>query len=471
MPRRWESWEQEWKSGSWQENDWYASSWASGSWKRNREDENVWWSDCKRKTTKVPAQKAGSVNDLEVMTWWDFQEHVRQGSQWLIVDGTIIDVAALKDVHKGGLDVLQSRIGLDITGMFRCFHSNLPRTDSLHNPGSTVMEHIREKIAAHAVGILDTHRHWPPLTSSDHRFWVESEEREPYMEMIASSLALQGEDALRITVAAVTGLPPNSSRSRAFWAIVGCLVADAAAQPTQWNYKVPYFHETLRSRDRWEAPEFVKPSLNAWYQVPLGSFSAYGDMTLEVLKSLVDSHRLHPDDIERRFVSKFGEEGDYGPLDGRPGDLPVLGAYRHNSLKSFLKKVYDGFHWPECGTPNAMEFPVRVIPVVALYAGCPDMLDRVADVVRVVQDHPAPVAVGQAFASILESVILHGSSGMDSINSACKELMQIQRGRSGDGMASKVVNAIDAVMDRSDLSLSDAVISLGGGRFCTSQIA
>jgi len=46
---------------------------------------------------------------------------------------------------------------------------------------------------------------------------------------------------------------------------VGAIVADAAAQPTHWNYKVTYYHDQLRMMHRWDSPEFACPSLNAYY--------------------------------------------------------------------------------------------------------------------------------------------------------------------------------------------------------------
>jgi hypothetical protein len=118
-----------------------------------------------------------------------------------------------------------------------------------------------------------------------------------------------------------------------------------------------------------------------------------------------------------------------------------------------------------------MEFPVRIVPVVALYAGRPDMLERVADVVRVTQDCPAPVAVGQAYARILEAAILSGTSGNDAISAACTDVEQPKRRRQETGMESKVIKTMRDVMDISHLPLSEAVLSLGGGRFCTSQVA
>merc|ERR1719199_1950546 len=113
------------------------------------------------------------------MTWADFQRRVQEGAQWLVIDGTIIDVAALTQkgdtLHKGGGDVLRRGVGGDLTGYFVYYHAHMPRIDSLHKPGVTHTGHVREKVLKHAVGVLDTHGHMPSLTSRHHRFWEETD--------------------------------------------------------------------------------------------------------------------------------------------------------------------------------------------------------------------------------------------------------------------------------------------------------
>merc|ERR1719343_1567301 len=117
---------------------------------------------------------------------------------------------------------------------------------------------------------------------------------------------------------ALKGIAPNSAEARAFWAIVGCLLADAAAQPTHWNYKLSYFHDDLQRRNRWNTPEFLRPSLNTYYHIPMGSNSCYGDQAREVLFSIAERAGLDPHAVERRFADRFSEDGDYGllPKDG-----------------------------------------------------------------------------------------------------------------------------------------------------------
>ena len=59
------------------------------------------------------------------------------------------------------------------------------------------------------------------------------------------------------------------------------------------------------------------------------------------------------------------------------------------------------------------------MPVVALYAGHPDMIYEVEDAIRVSQDNEDAVAFGCAFARILEACIL-GESGEEAVATASK---------------------------------------------------
>jgi hypothetical protein len=403
----------------------------------------------------------------------------------LIIDGTVIDVSALTrkgdTLHKGGGDVLTRSIGEDLTGYFIYYHANIPRIDSLHKPGISHLEHVRDKVIQNAVGILDTHKHMPPLTSSRHRFWVESDEKEPYHEHSLTSLAAKGIDAKTHVSNALKGLAPNSAESRAFWAIVGCLLADAAAQPTHWNYKLSYFHDDLQRRNRWNTPEFLRPSLNTYYHIPMGSNSCYGDQAREVLFSIAECAGVDPHAVERRFADRFSEYGDYGPLpkDGMYNgskqdvrELPIKGPWRHISLAGFLKNIQRGYHYPECGTGDAQaDCFIRVVPVIALYAGHPDLLEKVEQVVRVTQDNPPAVAVSQAFARVLEGIIISGCNGLQAISNAAAEFDHSSKRTRLDGFYGRVASTMRTCARQSGTSLYDAVLGFGGGSYSTSQVS
>jgi len=425
------------------------------------------------------------ASDLPVLTRHEFHRRVKEGAKWLLIDGTIIDVSVLVQpgdtLHKGGGDVLTRSIGEDLTGYFIYYHANIPRIASLHKPGLTHLEHVREKVVKNVVGVLDSHRHRTPLTSPQHRFWVESEEKAPFHEHSVTSFAAQGLDARSGVDALLQGLAPNSAERRAFWAIVGCLVGDAAAQPTHWNYKPTYFHEDLRRHGRWSNPEFLRPSLNTYYHLPMGCNSCYGDQAKEVLYSLTECQGLNPAAVEARFARRFGEEGDYGPLPAEGlyngskqevRELPIKGPWRHISIAGFLKNVKRGRHFPECGTDDAQaDCFVRVVPVVALYAGHPAMLENVEAAVRLTQNNPAAVAVAQAFATILEDIIISGSSGLAAIEKAAQQFSAPSERSRLEGFCGRVADTMRTCSELGGLSLHEAVLHFGKGAYSTSQVS
>lgn len=41
-----------------------------------------------------------------------------------------------------------------------------------------------------------------------------------------------------------------------------------------------YYQDALRQANRWANPEFITPSLNAYYRVPCGHHSCFGDQAV-----------------------------------------------------------------------------------------------------------------------------------------------------------------------------------------------
>ena len=59
---------------------------------------------------------------------------------------------------------------------------------------------------------------------------------------------------------------------------------------------------------------------------------------------------------------------------------------------------YFVFLYSGCDKDEQMDCVLRIIPVVALYAGKPEMLDKAEEVIRVTQNSDTSVAVGLASA-------------------------------------------------------------------------
>mmetsp|Transcript_85619 Transcript_85619/g.266230 ORF Transcript_85619/g.266230 Transcript_85619/m.266230 type:complete len:437 (+) Transcript_85619:104-1414(+) len=371
--------------------------------------------------------------EARTFTWREFRELCRQGRKLIVVDGSVLDVEELQDrEHKGGAVYA---IGTDMTGAFAGAHGNVRHRMSAHRDGSdgkpalTVMENLMEKVRSYTIGYLDSHA-GTKLEDGGHRYWVPGKAKAEYHEAVQSSLDAEGVDPELVLAEVLRELPQSDVGARALAAVVGSLVADAAAQPTHWNYAQKPYQERLRHMGRWENPEFLRPSINAFYRVPSGTNSCYGDQALLILESLVSRGACDPEDICNRFVQAFREGGSlehYGPLDrGSPtaGELPIEGGWRHGSVLGFLENVQKkGRAWPKCGSNDSQaDCFVKIVPVVALYAGRDQLLEKVEAAIRVTQDHEQAVAFGLAAARIIEACIL-GELPAEAVRAAIEALL------------------------------------------------
>eukprot|EP00198_Chlamydomonas_reinhardtii_P006704 XP_001696040.1 predicted protein [Chlamydomonas reinhardtii] len=184
-------------------------------------------------------------------------------------------------------------------------------------------------------------------------------------------------------------------RQRATAAVLGALVADAATMALHWIYDTDKIQDLLSRHGRRDEPAFFEPPSCPYYEYDSGSFSPYGDELLPVLQYMADQER--------------------GTLDG-PGFAEYLAAYYRNytgrlnkSSKAMMEAVLQGGRkWPECGDPRdtqANNF-VKVIPIVARYAGRPGLAQAVDAAVRAQQNNGEAVELAWAAALVLEQVVL-----------------------------------------------------------------
>ncbi|KAK5602981.1 hypothetical protein CRENBAI_017292 [Crenichthys baileyi] len=201
--------------------------------------------------------------------------------------------------------------------------------------------------------------------------------------------------------------------NRAIGAIVGSAVADAAAQPLHWVYDLQKLKEILAQDPN---PEFRSESANPFYRRQTGQQSCYGDQAYVLLESLSECGGLNADDLKQRTLKFFGPGSEYDtpvndPYRDRSGprpQLPIEGPWRQASLKSFLKNVDAGKEETGCETDCQIDGIAKLAPIVAFYAGQPDMLEKVEQAVRVTQNNDECVAETLAAARFLEHFILTG---------------------------------------------------------------
>ncbi len=139
-------------------------------------------------------------------------------------------------------------------------------------------------------------------------------------------------------------------------------------------------------------PEFFEPGGNMFYTYPTGQLSPYGAEAAALVRSLAKEGALLPD----RYAEDSAAE--YKAYTGRLNSLS----------KRFLEQWDGGARWPSCGVAGDTQAHslVRVPAVVARFAGSAACRDAVADAVRVHQADQAPIDYAQAFAALLERVVL-----------------------------------------------------------------
>ena len=285
---------------------------------------------------------------------------------------------------------------------------------------------------------------------------------------------------------ACTGLVPGSQSARAFASIVGFFAADAAATSSHWNYELGPFADALRSVDTYQTPEFVSPTLNPFYAVPLGYRSCYGDQAFVLLSHLVaNGGELDPETLADEFDAAFrpDDEGGtfgYGTLEGTNGltnaEMPIAGPWRHGSIKGFVERMAAGKRWPQCGSDDAQaDCLTKIVPLVAACAGKPWLTEDVEDSIRVTQDSDDACLYGAAFAKLLEAAILGDSGesggGVEALASALQAGGSPDERQVGSELMSAVRQAEKYPLDLSSSggaaameAVTEGLLKLAGGR-------
>ena len=325
--------------------------------------------------------------------------------------------------HPGGMDIPLQFAGKDASMYWNDIHGHV-KYDILED--LTMEEGLNTGLDVLPIVMGRTEGDPPPEAQLEGG--LPATQKPDYTEVVPDSLNEEGADAGALLGEMLEGIEPGSTEARALGAIIGVFTADAAAQPCHWNYAQSVYQQELKNRERWDAPEFMNPSLNAFYRIPCGSNSCYCDQGFVIMESLAEEGIVDPDDIDERFEEYFAEggTGDYGSLDRDSLTtglvLPIDGKWRHGSITGYMRNVNAGMHWPRSGTGDSqIDSCIKIVPVVALYAGHPDMIYEVEDAIRVSQDNEDAVAFGCAFARILEACIL-GESGEEAVATALESL-------------------------------------------------
>ena len=202
------------------------------------------------------------------------------------------------------------------------------------------------------------------------------------------------------------------TQQRKVASIVGAIVADAAVTPLQWMYKVDQLKEVVGDKD----PIFFPESHCPFFKLPVGHNSCHGDHAFVILKSVVEAKGWDVSDAADKVYKYYGPGTDYekATQEAAKKQFPISGPWANGVVKKFVAK-YAAKEKPY-GDPdnNDMDGLISAIPVMVLFAGKPEMKDKVTETVKIIQLSQGAISRSEAAAKILENLILE-KGGVDEV--------------------------------------------------------
>ena len=202
---------------------------------------------------------------------------------------------------------------------------------------------------------------------------------------------------------AATGLPARFPEAviaqRVRSALLGSLIADAAAMPLHWEYSQARIASLVGSG----VPEFFSPPLNIWYTGKPGGSTPYGQQSLAYLSVGGQASGFQPTAVQAAYYQLYSPSTCPGPSGG---------WYLDASTKEFLANYAVGRRYPSVGgQDNQADAAAHAVLVTALLAGNTSaLLDALEPVIRVTQDTADAAAFGAAAARLLEATLVYNYS-------------------------------------------------------------
>ena len=194
---------------------------------------------------------------------WTMEEvgaAIAAGRPLLVVHGSVLDLAAVP----GGTAFVSAHAA--DCALFSNFTSAFSRLFGARSP------EVLAQVQACAVGTLAGSdgrggNTLPPFTDPYHPAWTDS---------VTSPLNPSRPPATNVPLAAQRLAAAHSRREdvAAAAAVLGAIVGDAAAVPNHWCYDQAKIAAQFGGTD---PPEFLEPGINAYYSLPAGASSCYGD--------------------------------------------------------------------------------------------------------------------------------------------------------------------------------------------------
>ncbi len=248
------------------------------------------------------------------------------------------------------------------------------------------------------------------------------------MEAIASGVGAIGMAPVASAEASLTEVSTEQAVQAMRAAVIGNLVADAAAVTSHWVYDQSSLAAHVEKLGGPEKAPFMEP-INPFYHVEIGKQSCYGDQTWALIEAMAaNGGDVNFDAYRSQLTAIMGGDSDYGPL-GRvitKEEQPIQGPWRHGSMKTFFANQAD----PTVPMDDKqIDGACKVAPIVAACGGdTAKMLALAEETIRVTQDSDEAVAMGLAFARILESLAYgRAATPLDAVEDVIDDLRDEDR--------------------------------------------
>ena len=229
---------------------------------------------------------------------------------------------------------------------------------------------------------------------------------------------------------------------------------------SHWVYDQNTLREHVASIGGEGSAPFMAP-INPFYHVGVGENSCYGDQTWSLLDAMATKGGLDLEEYRANLTSLMGGDSPYGPL-GRTiaqEDMPIQGPWRHGSMKTFFANAADA---SVAMDDKQIDGACKMPPLVASFGGdTAAMLAAAEETIRVTQDTDEAVAMGLAFARILESLIYkRAATPLDAVEMCIDDLRDEDRLQPNE-LDDELSDHLEEMLELIDVDLLTAGSRLG----------
>lgn len=199
----------------------------------------------------------------------------------------------------------------------------------------------------------------------------------------------------------------SSTALRAANMVKASMVADAAAMPLHWIYN----QADIATKVGDMHGAFFSPPSCPFYEYPFGVLSPYGDESIPLLQSIASVGEFHVQSASEAMFNFFRDYTDSSSK-GYAGRL-------NHAPKLFVESRAEGKPWAECAADDFQANGITKVPIiVARYAGSPDLLQRVDEMVRILQSNSLSMESSRLYAIVLDLVLRNNIDPASALNRA-----------------------------------------------------